>query len=112
MKTTSHIFLSLSLLTACQNKDATPDCGCDGPTYEVLTDKAAIYKKGTISTLRATTLNVDGSYLLACNPGFIEGKAAENDTVFISGKARANCFKGETLSALPGMLELTEIHKR
>ncbi|GAB4033442.1 hypothetical protein GCM10028774_16590 [Spirosoma jeollabukense] len=51
-----------------------PDCGYDGPTYEVLRDKAAIDKKGAIIRLRATTLNVDGSYSLAGNPDLWRGK--------------------------------------
>ncbi|GAB3750578.1 hypothetical protein GCM10028817_12080 [Spirosoma pomorum] len=55
---------------------------------------------------------MDGSYLLSCNPDFIAGKAADGDTLILSGRARPNCYTGETLIALPSNLELTAVRKK
>ncbi len=102
---------TLSLL-ACHQPQALADCDCQSTAYSLLTEKIGVYNKGSVNTINAKTGKVDGFYTLSCSPGFIVGKAADNDTIILSGRARSNCYKGETVIPLPSLLELISVHKK
>lgn len=97
---------------ACRQSPAPADCDCQSTSYSLLTEKTGVYNKGSVSTINAKTGQVDGSYTLSCNPDFITGKAADRDTIILTGRARSNCYKGESLIALPGLLELITVRKK
>ena len=101
---TAFYFLCLLAVISCQK--ATPDCGCNGTTAEVLTEELAVFRTGSMNTINSP------GYYFVCNPDFVKGKVADGDTVVITGKAHLNCFKGETLIALPQPLEVTLIRKK
>ena len=103
--------LAISSLT-CHQPQVTADCDCQSTTYSLLTEKMGVYRKGYVNTINAKTGGVDGFYTLSCNPDFIVGKAADSDTIILSGRARSNCNKKETQIALPGLLELIAVHKK
>lgn len=101
-----NVFYFLILLAVVSCQKATPDCGCNGTTAEVLTEELAVFRAGSIRTISPR------GYYLVCNPDVVKGKVADGDTFFINGKAHLNCFKGETLIALPQPLEITFIRKK
>jgi hypothetical protein len=97
----------LATIASCQ-QEAPPACGCEGPAYSVLTNQQAVYKQGMIYSLdRSTPL-----FASPCNPEFVKEKVADGDTVLVSGRTHSSCFKGESLIAIPGLLEVTAIRKQ
>ncbi len=112
LATVAQTFLLLSVLAtiaSCQ-QEATPACGCEGPTHSVFTDEPAVYKQGMVYPLDRSKY----FFSVSCNPDFVKGKVADGDTIVFSGRTHSDCFKLkiETLIALPGMLEVTAIRKR
>jgi hypothetical protein len=97
---------------ACHQRQPIADCDCQSTSYSLLTEKIGVYNRGYVSTVNDRTGQIDGSYLLSCNPDFIAGKTADGDTIILSGRARPNCYTGETLIALPSNLELTAVRKK
>ncbi len=109
----SLVILALAInLLACHQPQPLADCDCQSTSYSLLTEKMGVHNKGSVSTINAQTGRVDGFYTLSCNPDFIVGKATDSDTVILSGRARSNCYKGETLIALPGLLEIITVRKK
>ncbi|QHV95673.1 hypothetical protein [Spirosoma endbachense] len=110
---TSLVVLTLTLSAlACRQPSAPADCDCQSTSYSLLIEKTGVYNKGGVSTINAKTGQVDGFYTLSCNPDFITGKAADRDTILLTGRARSNCYKGESLIALPSLLELITVRKK
>lgn len=102
-------FLILIALS-CQNKEAAPDCSCDGPVLRVITKEAAVYRNGFF-------IVKDPSWYAAmdCNSQVSESGIVNGDSVFISGKIHYRCplpFEGNTFMAPPTPIELTEIRKK
>jgi len=117
MKTALSFFFLLMVLASCHKKEAAPDCGCEGPSYQTLTNVLGRYVKDGIITLTpgSPTNPLASSYALSCNPRFVDGKVTVGDTVIFSGYSRYSCYRGpvlETLIAIPTMLDLTAIRKK
>lgn len=112
MKATPATFALLFCLLGCRQLQELPDCDCQSTAYSWLTDKTGIYAKGYVTTINAVTGQPDGFYSLSCNPNFIVGKAVDQDTIVLSGRSRRTCFRGETVMALPNLLELTAVRKK
>jgi hypothetical protein len=109
----AYLLLALVLTQlACRQPKAIADCDCLSTTYSLLTEKVGVYDRGYISTINTQTGQLDGSYLLSCNPEFIAGKAIDKDTIVLTGRVRPNCYNGETVIALASSLELTSVRKK
>jgi hypothetical protein len=98
------------VLVSCIKKEAAPDCGCEGPTSQVVTDILGVYNAtGTIVKLNESKRYI-GEYTLSCNPDFAQGKVSNKDTVVFSGVTYLPCHSD--LVEYPGVIELTAIRKK
>jgi hypothetical protein len=114
MKTLTLILLSSFalwlVLVSCIKKEATPDCGCEGPTNKVVTDIFGVYNvSGTIVILNENKQYI-GEYTLSCNPDFVQGKVSNKDTVVFSGITYLPCHSD--IVEYPGVIKLTAIRKK
>lgn len=111
MKKSLLLILLFSALVSCKKKDTKPQCGCDGPVYQVITDEVALFSNGFISTKKSSRY-----WALDCNPILANSSVADGDSVVVSGKVRKSCslFNQDiqTFIALPTPFEVTAIRKK
>ncbi|GAB3902017.1 hypothetical protein [Spirosoma agri] len=103
--------LMLIITTSC-NKEALPDCGCQGVTTGTLDQSLAVYKQRLPSEYLVTGLKPNDYFYTICNPSFVDGKITDGDTILVSGKAHKNCFEGESFIAQPSLLEVTAVRRK
>ena len=114
MKTLTLILLTSFafwlVLVSCIRKEAAPDCGCEGPTFQVVTDVLGIYNTTKTIVILNKNKQYIGEYTLSCNPDFVQGKVSNKDTVVFSGITYLPCHSD--LVEYPGVIELTAIRKK
>ncbi|MBD2704201.1 hypothetical protein IC229_26395 [Spirosoma sp. BT702] len=104
MKSFFSTLLILYIAVACKKAETfQTGCNCQGPSNFILKDELAVYGNESLHIL---SKQLDPTY---CNPAFLQGKIAENDTIYVSGIIRGSC--GSSDIYLP-RLEVTDFRKK